>query len=271
MRGVKGFFQIYRSEGWFGVLFDLMRKPWGAYLRYAESKQLPVVKSAYGIELSADYGDATFRYCVTGKYGLFLAQRIRAVQTPFIFVDIGANQGVYSLVAAANNKALRVYAFEPIHATANRLRENVRINDQAERVQVIEAAISSNDGSQTMAVSDGHTGQAKIVCPTADCSEKFGQQIVASISGDTLSSLIEPAGAPIYVKIDVEGHESTVIDAILNAEIGTRIREIFFEMDENWTDRSVLEDRFQRAGFSLTSVGNGDHYDMLAVRAVAKH
>lgn len=253
------------------MLFDLMRTPWRAYLRYAEWKNLPVVNSAYGVKLTANYRDVTFRYCVTGKYGLFLAKRIRALEVPFVFLDIGANQGLYSLVAAQNSHVIGVYAFEPITASANRLRENVYINNQKSLVEIIEAAVSSNDGSQTMTANEMHTGQARIIPQFDNHSNSHDQQIVSSLSGDTLSSMIKPTNASIYVKIDVEGHETTVIDSILNADIVTRVEEIFFEMDENWTDRSSLERRFHRAGFSLIPVGHGDHYDMLAVRTDARY
>jgi FkbM family methyltransferase len=243
-----------------------MRKPWRFYLRHAKKKGLEIVRSAYGVKFLANYGDATFRYCVTGKYGLFLAKRIRAIDTPFVFLDIGANQGLYSLIAATNDCAESVYAFEPIAATANRLRRNVWLNDQSTKVEVIQAAVSSSDGSQIMTANEAHTGQARIIATSNGSSGGHAEQVVESLSGSSLAALIHPDDVPIYAKVDVEGHEPTVIDALLTASIGPRVKEIFFEMDESWTDRSVLERRLQQAGFALTPMGSGVHYDMLAVR-----
>lgn len=266
MRGFKGFLQVRRSEGWAGVCFDLMRKPWRFYLRHAKKKDLEIVRSAYGVKLSANYGDATFRYCVTGKYGLFPAKRIRAIDTPFVFLNIGANQGLYSLIAATNSCAQSVYAFEPIAATAKRLRHNIQLNNLMSKVEVIQAAISSSDGSQTMTANEAHTGQARITTPSNGSSGGHAEQVVESLSGSSLAALIHPDNIPIYAKVDVEGHESTVIDALLTANIAPRIKKIFFEMDKSWTDRALLERRFKQAGFALTAMGSGVHYDMLAVR-----
>ena len=44
------------------------------------------------------------------------------------FVDIGANTGYYSLLAAVENPRIKVYAFEPASAPCHYLEKNIRIN-----------------------------------------------------------------------------------------------------------------------------------------------
>ena len=49
-------------------------------------------------------------------------------QTSDVILDVGANTGVYSLVAKAANPESRVIAFEPVKRTFDRLEHNNNIN-----------------------------------------------------------------------------------------------------------------------------------------------
>lgn len=269
MRGVKGFVQICRSEGWRGIVFDLAERLWRVYFRWARRQNLPVVHTAYGVKLTSNYSDSTFRYCVTGKYGLFLARRIKAISIPFCFLDIGANQGLYCLLAGANDNATSAYAFEPVPETADRLRANILLNNQSERVHVIQAAISSQDGARVMATNAGHTGQARIIDRNSTPPKLSQLQEVDALSGKSLASILGDEDVPVYVKVDVEGHEGVVVGELLRSPIEPRIQEIFFEVDETWTEKCVLFALLGDAGFSLERIGGGHHYDMLAVRTTA--
>src|SRR5690606_28671555 len=45
-----------------------------------------------------------------------------------VILDIGANTGVYSFLAAAVNPNAKVIAFEPVHRTAEIFRKNLKLN-----------------------------------------------------------------------------------------------------------------------------------------------
>ena len=62
------------------------------------------VRSAYGVLMVPNWQDTTFRYCIFGTYGRDLADLLLEQREAFVFVDIGANQGLYSLIAAQNPK-----------------------------------------------------------------------------------------------------------------------------------------------------------------------
>lgn len=60
-------------------------------------------------------------------------------------IDIGANTGLYSLIAAAVNPAARVIAIEPIPRIASIIRENLSLNPEFS-VEVYETAVGNQIG-----------------------------------------------------------------------------------------------------------------------------
>ena len=66
-------------------------------------------------------------------------------------VDLGANLGFFSLFALARHPHARITAFEPDPANARLLRETLRRNGFAERVEVVEACAHTGDGWVTFA------------------------------------------------------------------------------------------------------------------------
>ena len=61
------------------------------------------------------------------------------------FVDVGANVGSYTVLAAAVCGA-RTLAIEPDPDSADGLRDNIRLNKLADRVTVLQAALGDRDG-----------------------------------------------------------------------------------------------------------------------------
>lgn len=62
-----------------------------------------------------------------------------------VFVDIGANIGIFSLVAAKLARAGRVYAFEPVHDLFDKLTMNVAANDFS-NVRCYRVALMDTEG-----------------------------------------------------------------------------------------------------------------------------
>lgn len=53
------------------------------------------VTGHYRVPMWPDWGDRTFAYCHYGTYGDYLPNVLAEIDTPFAFLDIGANQGVF--------------------------------------------------------------------------------------------------------------------------------------------------------------------------------
>jgi len=61
------------------------------------------------------------------------------------FVDIGANTGYYSILAAAVNKKIRVHAFEPARGPSHYLRNNIDTNQFEGRIKAHSIALSDRE------------------------------------------------------------------------------------------------------------------------------
>ena len=62
-----------------------------------------------------------------GSYGNFYSDRLKKEKNKFLFIDIGANQGLYSIIAAKNKKNIKSYAFEPIKTTYDLLKKILKL------------------------------------------------------------------------------------------------------------------------------------------------
>lgn len=121
------------------------------------------------------------------------------------FLDIGANVGVYTLLAAALVGASgAVHAFEPGSATAARLRENIDLNG-LRQVTVHQLALSDQDGSALL--DDGRDDCVASLVPHGGGASAAGQVTVRCATLDALM----PDSQAAMAKLDVEGAEPLII------------------------------------------------------------
>ncbi|MBA3940208.1 MAG: FkbM family methyltransferase [Sphingopyxis sp.] len=238
---------------------------WLVRARYALSAgdDGDVVTSRYGIRMRANPADRTFQYCRHATYGHVLSDFLAGQDHPFVFVDIGANQGLYSLLAARNPNCAAAIAFEPVSRTFELLQDNIALNGVKQKVRPVRAAVSLHSGRATIAADARHSGTASLRSDgTADAA---GEEIsILGIAG--VDALIE-ASLPLIVKIDVEGHEETVVEALAQSAHLPRIAAVFYEVDARWTDAARIEATLRAAGFTrFDRFGFGRHYDLLAQR-----
>lgn len=128
-----------------------------------------------------------------------------------IFVDVGANIGLFTVIASRYVGARgHVYAFEPCAETHRRLLENVRLNGLT-NVSCFQAALSDHRERLDMTVSlDGFDVCNSLAQPAL--GRLFASESVDSIAWDEFASERGLAGRVSMMKIDVEGWEAHVID-----------------------------------------------------------
>ena len=222
------------------------------------------VRTRYGVIMRANWSDATFRMCYAGSYGTALADLISLRRRDFLFLDIGANQGLYSLLAARNPFCRHAYAFEPVPGTFSLLHDNIAANLVSARITAIDAAVSAKTGEAKITMRPEHSGSASL--DNATFIHGGTEETIRTIDISGIDSLL-PSEGEILVKIDVEGHEMVVIDQLLSSRHLQRIAAIFYEVDEDWNDPAILETRLRAGGFSkFVRYGTGKHYDILALR-----
>lgn len=221
------------------------------------------VRSVYGVRMWPDWGDRTFAYCHYGTYGRYLADLLAEIDRPFCFLDIGANQGLFSLIAAKNPQCRRIVALEPVPATCRKLAANLALTGLGERAVSLEAALSYRAGPGSIATNPVHSGQASL---EPHMQERAGCRKVA-IELVTMAELDPhlPRDLPLFVKVDAEGHEPVIIEALLASPHGPRVMGLFYEHDNRWTDNATIARALYRAGFAkLARYGRGRHFDVLA-------
>ena len=64
---------------------------------------------------------------------------------PNIFIDIGANFGLYSLQISKLFEKLKIIAFEPILTTFNKLKMNIKINNLEKKIKTYNFGLSDTD------------------------------------------------------------------------------------------------------------------------------
>lgn len=243
----------------YGIAKTLAKLRANLLARLPLRRETGVVTSRYGVRMRANWQDRTFRYCYHATYGRALSDYLAAQDRTFIFVDIGANQGLYSLLAARNPHCERVIAFEPVAATFALLGDNIALNNLGGVVRPVHAAVSLKSGTARIATDHAHSGTASLRAAAPEAGEDIR---ILGIAG--VDTLLEGT-APLIVKIDVEGHEETVIEALMASAHRARIAAIFYEVDERWVDAPAIEARLGAAGFArFTRFGIGRHYDILA-------
>jgi FkbM family methyltransferase len=222
------------------------------------------VRTRYGVVMRANWQDATFRMCYNGSYGTALSDLIAQRRDDFLFLDIGANQGLYSLLAARNPRCQQAYAFEPVAQTHRLLLDNIAANGFQALITPVPAAMSNSTGTATITLRATHSGAASL--ESTSLTHGGAVETIRTLDIAAVDALVRPDGA-ILVKIDVEGHETVVIDQLMMSQHRRRIAAIFYEVDEAWHDPSALEAALRAGGFShFIRHGTGTHYDVLALR-----
>lgn len=226
------------------------------------SKQSEFTKSAYGVWLKNRKDDLTWRFAVQGKYGFFYSEWLKK-QSVSIFIDIGANIGLYSLIANTNPNFKAIYSFEPHPETFQYLLENIERN-HANKCKAYALAIADKCETQTIHVKPNHSGVATL----RDVKSNEGYQSsidIVCIDAKKLESLVDnPSKHPISIKIDVEGFELVVIKTLMNTSFWQQVKNIYYEVDENYLDFKAVEELLLSEGFRFEAKnGDGSHYDLL--------
>ena len=265
---IKKIFQIYREESLKGIKRRLIIRFWLIKFTIWKFFKSQVVNSYYGVKLNANYEDATFKFYVTGSYGDDYWEHITNKMQPFIFLDVGANQGLYTLCASMNKNCVACFSFEPVSKTFALLKKNVMVNDYSAKCHLINKAITNKRGFYDISIKANHSGVATMH-PENNLTSKSNNntETIEAISYIELNNLIKNNNkVALIVKIDVEGFEMNVIKELLKTQVAKEITEIYFEVDERWVNYDDIEILLKSNGYKFFSKTSKDtkHYDVYA-------
>lgn len=175
--------------------------------------------------------------------------------------DIGANTGVYALLAKSIKPNAKVYAFEPVERIYDKLSYNNHLNNYD--IKCLKKAISNFDGRAV--IYDKDKDHIYSVTVNKDISNDPENSIPVNIETIRLDTFVEQNNIPKIdlIKIDIETHEvealegfgkylktfePTLLIEILNEEVAHGIKElisgidyVFYNIDENSGIRKVSQ------------------------------
>ena len=171
------------------------------------------------------------------------------------FVDAGAHVGLYSMIAAkCIGDTGRIVAIEPSRRSLAFFRENTQ---SFGTVEVIEAALSAEDGDVTLVEMDGGLSSHNFISDGTTDDAK-GSPRGAKVVGATLSSLFQKVHLSRVdcLKIDIEGSESEVLGAAIELLRSAAIEVLLIEFSETNLRRYgktslQLAAQLQRVGYVL--------------------
>lgn len=229
------------------------------FCRYAPTKYGPVVR--------VRRRDWTNRAAIFGVYGVEISDQIRTLSPGDTFLDIGANTGIFSLIASAVVTDGLVFAFEPNPKVYVDLCENIRVNG-ASNVISQNLALSDTDGIMSLEIHEGHSGTSSIR------GDGNGPRVVVVAPANLKALSIAMAGQQAGIKIDVEGHELHVLRGLHAARLLDRSRWIIVEIDSDNLEQhgasvAGVYDFLEPLGFRPQKgrIDSG-HYDEIFVQTV---
>jgi len=161
--------------------------------------------------------------------------------------DIGANVGLYSLYAALR-AGVTVTSFEPVAATFAQLTENIALTELTERVVPLCIALSSRSGVAPLYLASVEPAAAMHSLGTPQNVEgpfdPVRKQQVPAFRGDDLLRQLR-LSAPQHLKIDVDGHELSVLEGLGN--LLDQIRTVCIEVEGGDTaiQQFLMEHEFE--------------------------
>jgi FkbM family methyltransferase len=170
-----------------------------------------------------------------------------------VLVDVGANVGMYT-VLAAKTRGARVYAFEPEAQNYALLNRNILLNGIGDRVKAFCLALSDAAGLSELHLSDLQAGGSchslgeRVDFKHEPMQPAFSQGCVAARLDDLVATGAVPQ--PTHLKIDVDGFEPKVVRGAARVVRDRRLRSLLVEINQNLADHRELVAELGALGFA---------------------
>lgn len=157
-----------------------------------------------------------------------------------IFFDVGANIGIYSLIAASKITTGKIYAFEPSAKSLPYLYENIFLNQLGDKVKVIEKVVSDKNGFLSFDISGAadynHISYSQKSSAYSSNNKVDSKKDNIRLPSITLDDFISKNKIPHIklIKIDVEGTEILVLKGLEKSLRSKLIDVLIVEVSE-WT------------------------------------
>ena len=194
------------------------------FSRLTFENEIETVRTTDGFAIKVFPNDLIGRHIyLTGEFDRSTVEVLLKLSKPDdVLLDIGANIGYVSGCFLQNVPRSKVIAVEPQPLIVDLLESNLKqFGDK--RYKIFPVGISDADSSGWLEICDFNRGASKVVKDknkhTVEIQLWSAKRLFASLQGEKID----------LVKIDVEGHEETVLKASQEDLNRLRPRAIFFE------------------------------------------
>ena len=169
-------------------------------------------------------------------------------------VDIGANFGAFSCLAAINNPSCTIHAYEPFTPNFLLFKKNIRLNS-LQNINAYNAAVDENDGTIDLFLE-------KTLFSDISRTPK-PEAIKFTIPSVSLETILARIGICDFLKIDCEGNEYPIL---LNTdkEIFGSIRKIVVEYHQSTLGtKGDLEKKFIANNYSIYTIEQNNQLGLI--------
>ncbi len=209
-------------------------------------------------------GEKLLRYCVSSRLSewrvatLFTKEPatiawLESFKADDVFIDIGANVGMYSLYAGVMRGA-RVFAFEPESQNYAELNRSIFLNAAHEKITAYCAGLGPTSTLTTLLLNGMTTGGSfhDLSTPSHDYARasRFAQGAVSF----ALDQLIAGGAVmqPTHIKIDVDGHEDKVLAGMTATLALPGLRTLLVECDPALAHTKNIIDKLLAQGWQYS-------------------
>ncbi len=171
----------------------------------------------------------------------------KILKDDFVFLDVGANQGEFSLFASKYVKSGRIIAFEPVQENFNRLTINLELND-IQNCESFKFGLSDKNDflpiyTDDSATEGGGINEGLSTLFRSETKGSFQEQIELKVFDEVFENEFKRID---FIKIDIEGSELFALKGMRNSLLKFK-PEILLEINE---------DCFLAAGYSSKEILN---------------
>ena len=177
------------------------------------------------------------------------------------FIDVGANSGFYTLILSNNFKKINFLGFEPVKNTFLKLKKNIFLNKYPKNIKIYNFGLSDKNSTLKMKALKKNNyiqlGGFGVANKNEDLLNFHSENAKFKIGDEQLKI----KNKKICIKIDVEGHESFVLDGLKKL---IKQNEVLLQIEIFDKFYSLIKKKLNLFGFKeinkIHSDGKTDYY-----------